>query len=274
MISHAPSWSLFYKNLGSNIEVNLKMQTIVEFNQSQLTEEVWISNLQKNPGLAILAVDGFGKLVLLHNVSYLQENLFCKESKILGLCGENSRADVFRLDSKSASTALEFLVPLWRDLKAIQTENDLDTLVVPEQNPSITRCKNSLWVPPLVYSTILEAKSMVPAVLVPLLSAKFQEFDRSSTSVKACTLLRPVLEFLWAVHTKLVPTTTMAIDNGNDAVEWSAWLHYAYICTAQHTGHPPPFPVPPAPTGMVPSSPFRVMTDELRKIRETNEKQL
>ncbi len=138
MISHAPSWSLFYKNLGSNIEVNLKMQTIVEFNQSQLTEEVWISNLQKNPGLAILAVDGFGKLVLLHNVSYLQENLFCKESKILGLCGENSRAGVFRLDSKSASTALEFLVPLWRDLKAIQTENDLDTLVVPEQNPSIT----------------------------------------------------------------------------------------------------------------------------------------
>jgi len=64
----------------------------------------------------------------------------------------------------------------------------------------------------------------------------------------------------------------MAIDNGNDAVEWSAWLHYAYICTAQHTGHPPPFPVPPAPTGMVPSSPFQVMTDELRKIRETNEK--
>jgi len=29
-----------------------------------------------------LVVNGFGKLVLLRNVSYLQENLFCSESKI------------------------------------------------------------------------------------------------------------------------------------------------------------------------------------------------
>jgi hypothetical protein len=250
------------------------MQTIIEFNQYQLSEDVWISNLQKNPGLAILVVDGFGKLVLLHNVSYLQENLFYSESKVLGLCGDNSHADVFRLDPKSVSTALEFSAPSWRDLKAVQTGSDLDTLVVPDQSPSITRCKNGLWVPPLVYSTILEAQSMVPAVLVPLLSAKFQEFDRSSTSVKACTLLRPVLEFLWAVHKKLVPATIMAMDNANDAVEWSARLHFAYICANQPMGPPPPFPVPPAPLSIVPSSPFRVMTDELRKIRETNEKQL
>jgi len=76
---------LFYKNLGSNLEVSLKMQTILEFNLSNLSEDVWISNLAENPGLSILVVDGFGKLVLLHSVSYLQENLFCNESKILGL---------------------------------------------------------------------------------------------------------------------------------------------------------------------------------------------
>lgn len=59
--------------------MNLKMQTIMDFNLHQVSEDLWISNLAKNPGLSILVVDGFGKLVLLHNVSFLQENLFYSE---------------------------------------------------------------------------------------------------------------------------------------------------------------------------------------------------
>jgi hypothetical protein len=140
--------------------------------------------------------NGFGNLILLHNICYLQENLFCNEAKVLGLCGDESQAEVYRIDSKSASTTLELHVPAWRDLKGLQPGADLDTLVVPDQNPSVARFKNSLWIPPLVLNTIFEGKSLDPAVLIPLLSTKFQEFDRSSSSVKACTILRPVLEYL------------------------------------------------------------------------------
>ncbi len=57
-------------------------------------------------------------------------------------------------------------------------------------------------VPPLVLTTILESKSLSPAVLIPALSSKFQGFDRTSSNVKACTILRPVLEYLWAVYHK------------------------------------------------------------------------
>jgi len=174
----------------------------MEFNLSQVVEDGWISNLSKNPGLALLVVNGFGKLVLLHNVCYLQENIFCSEANVLGLTGEDSQAEVYRIDPKSASMPLELSVPAWRDLKGVQVGADLDALIVAEQNISVVKFKNSLWIPPLVLSTILEAKSLAPAVLIPLLSAKFQEFDRSSTTVKACTVLRPVLEFLWATHIK------------------------------------------------------------------------
>jgi hypothetical protein len=45
-------------------------------------ENLWISNLIKNPGLALLLVDRFGKLVLLHNLSYLHKSIFCEESKV------------------------------------------------------------------------------------------------------------------------------------------------------------------------------------------------
>jgi len=244
----------------------------MEFNSHQVTEEMWISNLAKNPGLAMLLVNGFGKLTLLHNVSYLQENLFCNEAKILGLCGDDSQAEVYRIDPKSAANALEISAPAWRDLKGMQVGTDLDSLTVQEQ--TATRIKNSLWIPPLVLTSVLEAKSLAPADLIPLLSVKFQEFDRSSTTVKACTILRPVLEFLWAVHKNLVPPTIFAVKNSNDAVEWSSRQHFAYILSAPTVTLPPPFPATPIPSVIATGSPFEAMTDELRKIREANERQL
>jgi len=57
------------------------MQSIDDFNLPTVSEDIWISNLSKNPGLSLLLVDGFGKLVLLHNVSYLQQNILCSEPK-------------------------------------------------------------------------------------------------------------------------------------------------------------------------------------------------
>lgn len=129
----------------------------------------------KNLGLSILVVDGFGKLVLLHNVnvSYLQENLFCSESKILGLCSDDCLAKVYRIDSKMALTMLEIMVPTWRDQKGNQSSGDVEALTVADQNPTMTQFKNSLWIPPLVSLTILEAKSLVASELIPLLSSKF-----------------------------------------------------------------------------------------------------
>jgi hypothetical protein len=78
------------------------MQTIADFNLQSVSEDTWVS-----------------KLVLLHNVSYLQENLFCSEAKVLGLCGDGKEAEVYGIDPTSASWALEFQVPSWQDLKGL-----------------------------------------------------------------------------------------------------------------------------------------------------------
>jgi hypothetical protein len=108
-----------------------------------------------------------------------------------------------------------------------------------------------------------------------MLSSKFQEFNRLSTSTKARTILCPVLEFLWEGHKKLVPPTTLAVENSSDAIEWSARLHFAYIQVAPMLVPPPPFPVPLVPgVSAIAGSPFGHMTDELQKIREANERQL
>jgi hypothetical protein len=83
-----------------------------------------------------------------------------------------------------------------------------------------------------------------------------------------------VLEYLWVTSKKLVPATILAVEGSSDAIEWSSRQHFAYICAPPLVSLPPPFPAPPAPGTAIPSSPFRLMTDELRKIREANEKQM
>jgi len=161
------------------------------------------------------------------------------------------------------------------DYSAIQTlrgEADVVALSTPDLNPTISKLKNTLWIPPLVANAIFESKSYNPAVLIPILSTRFQEFDKSSTTVKACTVLRPVLEFLWGVHKKLVPPTTMAVDHSRDSEEWSSRLHFAYISAPQWL--PPAFPPPPDPAALAQDPSISSMTEELRRIRDATEKHL
>jgi hypothetical protein len=99
----------------------------------------------------------------LHNVCFLQQNIFCSESKVLGLCGDSNQADVYRIDPTSAARTQSFQVPAWHDLKGAQSSSDVNALVVPDQNPSTAKFNHSIWIPPLVLTTILEAKSLVPS---------------------------------------------------------------------------------------------------------------
>jgi hypothetical protein len=109
--------------------------------------------------------------------------------------------------------------------------------------------------------------------LIPILSATFQEFDRASTTVKACTVLRPVLEFLWAVLHKKIPSTILGLDNSQEARDWSAKLHTS--CIALLALVPPPF-IPPPPLGSNPpqdQSSLTSITGDLCLLRKATERQ-
>jgi hypothetical protein len=248
------------------------MNLIMGFNPFQLSEDDWISNLKNNPGLAMLLVNGFGKLMLLHNVHnvcYLQENIFCSESKILGLCGDGHQAEAYQIDSDSAASSLDLPVPSWRDLKGAQSAESIDTLGIPDQNPMILCTKFNLFIPPLVLNMILDAKSLVPSVLIPILSsAKFQEYDRTSATIKACTILRPILEFLWAAHHKLDPATVAAVDPSQDAMEWALHHHFACIMDVNILAPLPPFLAPPVPDGLDPNVSLSAVVGHIRMIRD------
>ncbi len=126
-------------------------------------------------------------------------------------------------------------------------------------------------IPPLVYVSILEANILIPADLIPLLSNKFQEFDRTSPSVKACTILQAVLEYLWAAHHKKIPSTVVGVDNSQEALSWSNRLHSAHILPSG----PPPFLPPPSPVPGLPQdqSVVNSIVGELHLLRDAQDKQ-
>jgi hypothetical protein len=86
---------------------------------------------------------------------------------------------------------------------------------------------------------------MIPVNLIPVLSDKFQGFDRASPTVKACTLLRPVLEYLWAVHKNLIQPIMLSKERCIESQDWASRLHFANIPQLAQTMLPPPFPLPP-----------------------------
>jgi len=178
------------------------------------------------------------------------------------------------VDPVSAFQDLEFATPLWRDLKNATTEEAIQNLQPQDQSSSLFKGKQVMIVPPLVSVTILETKSLLPSVLIPALSSKFQEFDRLSSTVKACTVLRPVLEYLWGVHHKKVPSTMIGIDRSQDAEEWSSKIHLACILHPSLTV-PPPFMVPPPPLVNPPQDQSSLLSiaGDLRLLRDATERQ-
>jgi len=129
--------------------------------------------------------------------------------------------------------------------------------------------------PPLVLTSILVADTMNAAHLIPVLSGKlFQEFNRSSPTGKACTLLRPVIEYLWRVHKNLIHPVVFSLDRSTDSKEWANRLHFANITPLAPRVLPPPFPLPPPPQAPAENrSAWDLIAVDIRIIRDATERQ-
>jgi len=219
-----------------------------------------------------LTVNGFTELFLFHEVHYQGQNLFCTESKLLGLFGGGPTADCYRIDPVTLFQDVEFQTPTWRDLKGATTPEAVNLLQVGEQNSSLFKGKLGMIVPPLVLTSILEAGTMGPAHLIPILSGMFQEFDRSSPVVKACTLLRPVLEYLWGVHKNLIHPVVFCLERNDESQEWANRLHFANIAPLVPPALPPPFQLPPPPQAPADNwSAWDLIAGDIRVIRDATE---
>jgi hypothetical protein len=57
-----------------------------------------IDNISKNPGLALLLVDGFSELVALHNLHCSPANVYCTKPKLVALSGDGAIASCYCID--------------------------------------------------------------------------------------------------------------------------------------------------------------------------------
>ncbi len=232
----------------SNNELNQQMGSILALCSFGSDQQTCLKNLRENPGLAILAVDGFHDLILFHQVHVIGPSIVFPDEKVLALLGPGKDADCFKLLQTSLFWDQELEVPKWNALKSADSAEMLQTLSVPETNPPRLRCKNILVLPPLVRDILLASPSLDPLSLIPVLSDKFQTFDRASETVKACQLLRPVLEYLWAAHKKQITPSIFNLDKTEASLKWASSLHLVNITQDQtvsipslldHTSLPP-----------------------------------
>jgi hypothetical protein len=125
--------------------------------------------------------------------------------------------------------------PKWADLKAAEDKNALVALTLATRNPTILRCRNTMLIPPLVTKSILEANTLDPATLLIVLVQEFKDFDSTSDTIKPCTLLRPVIEFLWVALKFEVEQVVFTPDSSMEGKHWSNALHASYISKSAST---------------------------------------
>ena len=116
------TWQTVLSDLQSNQLVNDHMAEVMGLLPFWSDVNTCIDNISKNPGLAMLLVDGFLELMVLHNVQCLPANVYRPEPKLVALCGKGVVADCYRIDSNVAFADLEFPTPIWCDLKRLQQE--------------------------------------------------------------------------------------------------------------------------------------------------------
>ena len=159
-----------------------------------------ITNLKANENHFLLTTDHFNSIILFHHAKASPPNLTHADLQVLALLGKGEIAIPFRIDPASFTFSMdEAVCPPWAALKACKTAEEITNLVVPPDSTVKLRCRKALMVGPLVAHAIMSSDSSDAATLLPIMSAAFQEFDRTSSVVKACTSLKFVLNYLFAV---------------------------------------------------------------------------
>jgi hypothetical protein len=163
-------------------------------------------------------------------VSVLGPSIFQPEQYILALGGAGASASCFRIHPSSFSELVEETpCPTWGNLKGASSSAEVLALVAPADSQIKIKSRRVVVVPPLVALTILSSSSSAAEDLIPLLIEAFKTFDQSSEVIKACTILRHVIFFLWGITQKKVPPITMIFDTSVVGASWNASLHASSI---------------------------------------------
>jgi len=104
---------------GSPCEYILTTNRLVNEHMTESQGLVWFNQdpnkcmeqISKKPGLAMLLVDGFSELVLLHNLESLPANVFRIDPNLIALIRGTRNAICYCIDPASAFTDLEFPTP-------------------------------------------------------------------------------------------------------------------------------------------------------------------
>jgi hypothetical protein len=143
----------------------------------------------------------------------------------MALSGCSDSTLSFRILPSSFHESFKITCPPWVELKGPKLGGDVLTIAQPPETQPKIRVKGFLPIPPLATDTIMSSKSMEAHDL----TIAFELFDQTFEVIKACTLLCPIIFFLYGiVHQKIKPTLMLVTTSARE-IHWSSSIHAACI---------------------------------------------
>lgn len=239
MAYQAATWREFYFAHPDNDSSNIQMEQFITLFAAGATEADFISQIRENQGLSAIAVDHFNRVILLHQVTVLGPNLQYPDQSIMALSGSSTSALAFRIQPSSFTENFEIICPPWNELKSAKAGGEILLIAEPPDTQPKIHFKGFLPIPPLATNAIMSSDSMEAQDLIPVLTAAFKLFDQQSETIKACTLLRPIIFFLFGVVHRKIKPILISIATSPSEIRWSTATHAANISNTQDITQPP-----------------------------------
>jgi hypothetical protein len=204
--------------------------------------------LTNNDSLAILAVDGNNKNIILHSFKNFGGTLLNPTNKY-GCLSESGRvALTIIVNKRSLLVHLDLTMPAYVNIIGCLDQEETRALAVPIQDnssPNNFRCSSSFLLAPWVFETILKANFDNPTTLIIASNDRDNDFDcqfenNAAYSTAADKQHEQMTKWLWVAQASLIPQTRYSIKSNNNAL-----LRYYKLLHNQHITWNNPFIAPP-----------------------------
>lgn len=211
------NWKLWYQNLASNEQGNKNIEAFTDSLSSDDTLVQKVRTLTEDLDTVFLAASPERLINIFHSPKNLGGTRVRPTDKIVCLLGLGASATGVLLNQATALVDANIVVPTVDDLSNCETSEDVEGLAMPPEDGVVGFAGSGIIIPaPCIRDAILNANTLKPAELIPIIMAAARSFDEEHIDDEEHTQLAlrnadDVAAWLWSVSTGRIAETRYSV---------------------------------------------------------------
>jgi hypothetical protein len=208
------TWPDWFINHANNDAGNRNLEAFSNILSSGDSNEAKLRALVKEIDTVILAADSNKNIMILHSPKNFGGTRSRPKNKVVCMLGIGPRATYILPNSNTALADIQIVVPTVQDLAGCESPKEVANIPAPEENGLVGVKGSAIFIPgPILWNTIIPAKTKNPFELIPIISQAARSFNKEhELEATAVTHADDLNAWLYGVKTGLVPETRQSVN--------------------------------------------------------------